>query len=132
MSAARSAASRPLPVAVDRPYGDELGGLGGEPAADRLSEATARASPSGRSNGREPRMLLVEQHVRKALGYCDRAYAMHRGHIELSGSLPHRGDRVRVHVSPPSGHALPWQRSLGVASGLSGMGPGARVERSSA
>jgi branched-chain amino acid transport system ATP-binding protein len=31
-------------------------------------------------------VLLVEQHVRKALGYCDRAYVMHRGRIELSGS----------------------------------------------
>jgi branched-chain amino acid transport system ATP-binding protein len=31
-------------------------------------------------------VLLVEQHVRKALGYCDRAYVMHRGHIELSGT----------------------------------------------
>jgi branched-chain amino acid transport system ATP-binding protein len=31
-------------------------------------------------------VLLVEQHVRKALEYCDRAYVMHRGRIELSGS----------------------------------------------
>jgi branched-chain amino acid transport system ATP-binding protein len=31
-------------------------------------------------------VLLVEQHVRKALQYCDRAYVMHRGRIELSGS----------------------------------------------
>ena len=33
-------------------------------------------------------VLLVEQHVRKALGYCDRAYVMHRGRVELSGSAP--------------------------------------------
>ncbi|WP_116995807.1 ABC transporter ATP-binding protein [Desertimonas flava] len=31
-------------------------------------------------------VLLVEQHVRKALRYCDRAYVMHRSRIELSGS----------------------------------------------
>jgi branched-chain amino acid transport system ATP-binding protein len=31
-------------------------------------------------------VLLVEQHVRKALEHCDRAYVMHRGHIALSGS----------------------------------------------
>jgi branched-chain amino acid transport system ATP-binding protein len=31
-------------------------------------------------------VLLVEQHVRKALEYCDRAYVMRRGHVELSGS----------------------------------------------
>ena len=31
-------------------------------------------------------VLLVEQHVRKALEYSDRAYVMRRGHIELSGT----------------------------------------------
>jgi ABC-type branched-subunit amino acid transport system ATPase component len=31
-------------------------------------------------------VLLVEQHVRKALEHCDRAYVMHRGRIALSGS----------------------------------------------
>ena len=31
-------------------------------------------------------MLLVEQHVRKALEYADRAYVMRRGRIELSGT----------------------------------------------
>jgi branched-chain amino acid transport system ATP-binding protein len=31
-------------------------------------------------------VLLVEQHVRKALEHCDRAYVMHRGHVVLSGS----------------------------------------------
>jgi branched-chain amino acid transport system ATP-binding protein len=31
-------------------------------------------------------VLLVEQHVRKALEHCDRAYVMHRGNIVLSGS----------------------------------------------
>jgi branched-chain amino acid transport system ATP-binding protein len=31
-------------------------------------------------------VLLVEQHVRKALDHCDRAYVMHRGNVVLSGS----------------------------------------------
>jgi branched-chain amino acid transport system ATP-binding protein len=31
-------------------------------------------------------VLLVEQHVRKALEHCDRAYVMHRGHVALSGA----------------------------------------------
>jgi branched-chain amino acid transport system ATP-binding protein len=31
-------------------------------------------------------VLLVEQHVRKALEYSDRAYVMRRGHIDLSGT----------------------------------------------
>jgi branched-chain amino acid transport system ATP-binding protein len=39
-------------------------------------------------------VLLVEQHVRKALGYCDRAYVMHRGQVELSGSAGDLLDRI--------------------------------------
>jgi branched-chain amino acid transport system ATP-binding protein len=47
----------------------------------RLLEAVVRiAKQQGTA------VLLVEQHVRKALGFCDRAYVMHRGRIELSGS----------------------------------------------
>jgi branched-chain amino acid transport system ATP-binding protein len=33
-------------------------------------------------------VLLVEQHVRKALRYADRAYVMRRGRCELSGTSP--------------------------------------------
>ena len=33
-------------------------------------------------------MLLVEQHVRKALKYADRVYVMRRGRIELTGTGP--------------------------------------------
>jgi branched-chain amino acid transport system ATP-binding protein len=47
----------------------------------RLLESVVRVARQ-RGTG----VLLVEQHVRKALGYCDRAYVMHRGHVELSGS----------------------------------------------
>ena len=47
----------------------------------RLLEAVGRVA---RQQGTA--VLLVEQHVRKALEHCDRAYVMHRGRIELTGS----------------------------------------------
>jgi branched-chain amino acid transport system ATP-binding protein len=47
----------------------------------RLLEAVAAAA---REQGTA--VLLVEQHVRKALEYSDRAYVMRRGNIELSGT----------------------------------------------
>ena len=47
----------------------------------RLLEAVARVARQ-----QNTAVLLVEQHVRKALEYCDRAYVMHRGRIELTGS----------------------------------------------
>jgi branched-chain amino acid transport system ATP-binding protein len=40
-------------------------------------------------------VLLVEQHVRKALGYADRVYVMRRGRIELSGTA----DEVRGRIA---------------------------------
>jgi len=39
-------------------------------------------------------VLLVEQHVRKALRYADRAYVMRRGRIELSGSAAELRSRI--------------------------------------
>jgi branched-chain amino acid transport system ATP-binding protein len=47
----------------------------------RLLEAVVRIAKQQNTG-----VLLVEQHVRKALEYCDRAYVMHRGRVELSGS----------------------------------------------
>jgi branched-chain amino acid transport system ATP-binding protein len=47
----------------------------------RLLDAVVRAAKQ-----QGTAVLLVEQHVRKALEYCDRAYVMHRGRIELTGS----------------------------------------------
>jgi branched-chain amino acid transport system ATP-binding protein len=47
----------------------------------RLLEAVRAAADE-----RGTAVLLVEQHVRKALKYADRAYVMRRGRIELSGS----------------------------------------------
>ncbi len=39
-------------------------------------------------------VLLVEQHVRKALKYADRAYVMRRGRIELSGTAAELSARI--------------------------------------
>ena len=39
-------------------------------------------------------VLLVEQHVRKALVYADRAYVMRRGRIELSGTADEMRSRI--------------------------------------
>jgi branched-chain amino acid transport system ATP-binding protein len=55
-------------------------------------------------------VLLVEQHVRKALEYCDRAYVMHRGRIELSGTTAELLDRLgeiedRYLTAATAGHA---------------------------
>jgi branched-chain amino acid transport system ATP-binding protein len=40
-------------------------------------------------------VLLVEQQVRKALAYADRAYVMRRGRIELSGTAAELGAKIR-------------------------------------
>jgi branched-chain amino acid transport system ATP-binding protein len=47
----------------------------------RLLDAVVRAAKE-----MDTAVLLVEQHVRKALEHCDRAYVMHRGTIALSGT----------------------------------------------
>ena len=55
-------------------------------------------------------MLLVEQHVRQALSYADRAYVMRRGRIELSGSateLSGRSPRSRTATSEHAHHRRP-------------------------
>lgn len=59
---------------------DELS-LGLAPMVVRRLLEAVRAAADERGTG----VLLVEQHVRKALQYADRAYVMRRGRIELSG-----------------------------------------------
>jgi branched-chain amino acid transport system ATP-binding protein len=55
----------------------------------RLLEAVRAAADQ-----RGTAVLLVEQHVRKALRYADRAYVMRRGRIELSGSAVELRSRI--------------------------------------
>jgi branched-chain amino acid transport system ATP-binding protein len=55
----------------------------------RLLEAVRAAADQ-----RGAAVLLVEQHVRKALKYADRAYVMRRGRIELTGSAAELGSRI--------------------------------------
>jgi len=67
----------------------------------RLLEAVRAAADQ-----RGAAVLLVEQHVRKALRYADRAYVMRRGRIELSGSateLRSRIDEIEDHYLSTSG-----------------------------
>jgi branched-chain amino acid transport system ATP-binding protein len=55
----------------------------------RLLEAVRSAADE-----RGTAVLLVEQHVRKALGYADRVYVMRRGRIELSGTAAEVRGRI--------------------------------------
>jgi branched-chain amino acid transport system ATP-binding protein len=55
----------------------------------RLLEAVRSAADQ-----RGAAVLLVEQHVRKALRYADRAYVMRRGRIELSGTAAELSSRI--------------------------------------
>ena len=55
----------------------------------RLLEAVRAAA-----NNQGTAVLLVEQHVRKALVYADRAYVMRRGRIELSGKASDLRSRI--------------------------------------
>ena len=55
----------------------------------RLLEAVRAAADE-----RGTAVLLVEQHVRKALQYADRAYVMRRGRIELAGTAAELRSRI--------------------------------------
>jgi branched-chain amino acid transport system ATP-binding protein len=55
----------------------------------RLLEAVRHAADAEGTG-----VLLVEQHVRKALQYSDRGYVMRRGRIELAGDASHLLSRI--------------------------------------
>jgi branched-chain amino acid transport system ATP-binding protein len=55
----------------------------------RLLEAVRAAADE-----RGTAVLLVEQHVRKALQYADRAYVMRRGRIVLEGTAADLASRI--------------------------------------
>jgi branched-chain amino acid transport system ATP-binding protein len=76
----------------------------------RLLEAVRTAA-----NDRGTAVLLVEQHVRKALLYADRVYVMRRGRIELSGTAA----EIRSRLAEVEQHYL----STGVAAEQSGRSP---------
>jgi branched-chain amino acid transport system ATP-binding protein len=61
---------------------DELS-LGLAPLLVKRLLDTVRRAATERSTG----VLLVEQHVRQALGIADRVYVMQRGHIVISGAV---------------------------------------------
>jgi branched-chain amino acid transport system ATP-binding protein len=84
---------------------DELS-LGLAPmVVDRLLEALVNAAREGTG------ILLVEQHIRKALAVCDRAYVMQQGQLVLEGSaadLEHRAEEIEVsYFGGPSVAAQP-------------------------
>lgn len=67
---------------------DELS-LGLAPiVVDRLLRAVRAAADAGVG------VLIVEQHVHKAMEIADRVYVMRRGHIEMSGTTAELRDRV--------------------------------------
>lgn len=55
----------------------------------RLLEAVRKAAKA-----QNTAVLLVEQHVRKALQYADRAYVMRRGQLEIEGSAAELTARI--------------------------------------
>jgi branched-chain amino acid transport system ATP-binding protein len=68
---------------------DELS-LGLAPLLVKRLLDTVRRAATEQSTG----VLLVEQHVRQALGIADRVYVMQRGHIVISGTV----DEVRGRI----------------------------------
>ena len=68
---------------------DELSmGLGPFVVSRLLEAIRAHATERGTA------VLLVEQHLRKALQYADRVYVMRRGRIALTGTAAEMADRL--------------------------------------
>src|SRR5215212_5698768 len=84
LTLARALARRPRVLLAD-----ELS-MGLAPLVVKRLLDAVRAAASERGTA----VLLVEQHVRKALRYADRAYVMRRGRIELSGTAAELGGRL--------------------------------------
>jgi branched-chain amino acid transport system ATP-binding protein len=95
---------------------DELS-LGLAPlVVQRLLEAV-RAAADERGTG----VLLVEQHVRKALQYTDRGYVIRRGRIVLSGSSAElQGQLSEIEDSYLSSGEEPAVGNLGSSNGRVG------------
>jgi branched-chain amino acid transport system ATP-binding protein len=107
LSVALALARRPAVLVAD-----ELS-LGLAPlVVDRLITALRQAA-----DDRGVGVLLVEQHVRKALAHADRAYIMRRGRIELEG--PARELRSRVDEIEASYLSAPGQAGAGATPGES-------------
>lgn len=72
----------------------------------RLLEAVRHAATA-----QNTAVLLVEQHVRKALQYADRAYVMRRGQLEIEGSSAELAGRIdeieSSYLAGPEGATTP-------------------------
>jgi branched-chain amino acid transport system ATP-binding protein len=80
---------------------DELS-LGLAPLLVKRLLDTVRQAATEQSTG----VLLVEQHVRQALGIADRVYVMQRGHIVISGAVDDvRGRLDEIEATYLSGEA---------------------------
>ena len=84
LTLARAVARKPVLLLID-----ELS-LGLAPLVVRRLLETVRRVATEKSTG----VLLVEQHVRQALGIADRVYVMQRGRIVMSGAV----DEVRGRI----------------------------------
>lgn len=84
LSLARAIARRPALLLAD-----ELS-LGLAPLLVKRLLETVRRVASDQSTG----VLLVEQHVRQALGIADRVYVMQRGRIAMAGAVDEVRDRI--------------------------------------
>jgi branched-chain amino acid transport system ATP-binding protein len=84
LTLARAVAAKPELLLVD-----ELS-LGLAPRVVRRLLDTVREVATEQSTG----VLLVEQHVRQALGIADRVYVMQRGHIVMDGTVAEMRGRI--------------------------------------
>ena len=84
LTLARAVAAKPALLLID-----ELS-LGLAPRIVRRLLDTVRRVATEQSTG----VLLVEQHVRQALGIADRVYVMQRGHIVMNGTVDEMRGRI--------------------------------------